>query len=28
VWGDNAVPKDKVYLEMWEEYIEPKGQQA
>ena len=28
VWGDDAAPKDKLYLEMWEEYIEPKGQQA
>ena len=28
VWGEDAAPKDKLYLEMWEEYIEPKGQQA
>jgi nitrile hydratase len=28
VWGDDAAPQDKLCLEMWEAYIEPKGQQA
>ena len=26
VWGDDAAPKDKLYLEMWEDYIEREGQ--
>jgi len=26
VWGDAAAPKDKLYLEMWEDYIEREGQ--
>lgn len=28
VWGNDAAPKDKLYLEMWEAYIEPEGQRA
>jgi len=28
VWGEDAAPKDKLYLEMWEAYIEPEGPQA
>jgi nitrile hydratase subunit beta len=28
VWGEDASPKDKLYLEMWEDYIEPEGRRA
>jgi nitrile hydratase beta subunit len=28
LWGEDASPKDKLYIEMWEDYLEPGGERT